>query len=104
AQWYLNELAGSTITYLYQDRDGIGRLDVQFSDENFAHLTGISPKGTEMKQVVYDFANGQGDYGNIQVSHSIKDKSMVLPLLPDILSSQAFVFNDLSTVEKFHKI
>ncbi|WP_153052139.1 PBECR4 domain-containing protein, partial [Streptococcus suis] len=48
--------------------------------------------------------NGQGDYGNIQVSHSIKDKSMVLPLLPDILSSQAFVFNDLSTVEKFHKI
>ncbi|HFI0446102.1 PBECR4 domain-containing protein [Streptococcus suis] len=104
AQWYLNELAGSTITYLYQDRDGIGRLDVQFSDENFAHLTGISPKGIEMKQVVYDFANGQGDYGNIQVSHSIKDKSMVLPLLPDILSSQAFVFNDLSTVEKFHKI
>ncbi|WP_238139214.1 PBECR4 domain-containing protein [Streptococcus suis] len=104
AQWYLNELAGSTITYLYQDRDGIGRLDVQFSDENFAHLTGISPKGTEMKQVVDDFANGQGDYGNIQVSHSIKDKSMVLPLLPDILSSQAFVFNDLSTVEKFHKI
>ncbi|MCO8230712.1 PBECR4 domain-containing protein [Streptococcus suis] len=104
AQWYLNELAGSTITYLYQDRDGIGRLDVQFSDENFAHLTGISPKGTEMKQVVYDFANGQGDYGNIQVSHSIKDKSMVLPLLPDILSSQAFVFNDLSMVEKFHKI
>lgn len=104
AQWYLNELAGSTITYLYQDRDGIGRLDMQFSDENFAHLTGISPKGTEMKQVVYDFANGQGDYGNIQVSHSIKDKSMVLPLLPDILSSQAFVFNDLSTVEKFHKI
>ena len=104
AQWYLNELAGSTITYLYQDRDGIGRLDVQLSDENFAHLTGISPKGIEMKQVVYDFANGQGDYGNIQVSHSIKDKSMVLPLLPDILSSQAFVFNDLSTVEKFHKI
>ncbi|MGT2712072.1 PBECR4 domain-containing protein [Streptococcus oriscaviae] len=104
AQWYLNEVAGSTITYLYQDRDGIGRLDVQFSDENFAHLTGISPKGIEMKQVVYDFANGQGDYGNIQVSHSIKDKSMVLPLLPDILSSQAFVFNDLSTVEKFHKI
>ncbi|WP_238599162.1 PBECR4 domain-containing protein [Streptococcus suis] len=104
AQWYLNELVGSTITYLYQDRDGIGRLDVQFSDENFAHLTGISPKGIEMKQVVYDFANGQGDYGNIQVSHSIKDKSMVLPLLPDILSSQAFVFNDLSTVEKFHKI
>lgn len=104
AQWYLNELAGSTITYLYQDRDGIGRLDVQFADENFAHLTGISPKETEMKQVVYDFASGKGDYGNIQVSHAIKDKSMVLPLLPDILSSQAFVFNDLSTVEKFHRI
>lgn len=104
AQWYLKELSGGTITYLYQDREGMGRLDVQFSDENFAHLTGISPKGVEMKQVVYDFASGQGDYGNIQVSHAIKDKSMVLPLLPDIISSQAFVFNDLSTVEKFHKI
>ncbi|WP_303972064.1 PBECR4 domain-containing protein [Streptococcus merionis] len=104
AQWYLKELSGSTISYLYQDRDGLGKLSIQFSDENFAHLTGISPKGVEMKQVVYDFASGQGDYGNIQVSHAIKDKSMVLPLLPDIISSQAFVFNDLSTVEKFHKI
>ncbi|MCQ9211709.1 MULTISPECIES: PBECR4 domain-containing protein [unclassified Streptococcus] len=104
AQWYLKELAGSTITYLYQDKEGIGRLDVQFSDENFAHLTGISPKEIETKQVVYDFASGKGDYGNIQVSHAIKDKSMVLPLLPDIISSQAFVFDDLSTVEKFHKI
>ncbi|MFU1884156.1 hypothetical protein, partial [Enterococcus faecium] len=60
--------------------------------------------GVEMKQVVYDFAQGVGDYGNIQVSHAIKDKSMVLPLLPDILSSQSFVFNDLSEVEKFNRI
>lgn len=104
AQWYLKELSGSTISYLYQDSNGLGKLDVQFSDENFAHLTGISPKGVEMKQVVYDFAKGVGDYGNIQVSHAIKDKSMVLPLLPDILSSQSFVFNDLSEVEKFNKI
>lgn len=104
AQWYLKELSGSTISYLYQDSNGLGKLNVQFSDENFAHLTGISPKGVEMKQVVYDFAKGVGDYGNIQVSHAIKDKSMVLPLLPDILSSQSFVFNDLSEVEKFNKI
>ncbi|HEM6115790.1 TPA: toprim domain-containing protein [Streptococcus suis] len=104
AQWYLKELAGSTITYLYQERDEIGKLDVKFSDENFAHLAGISPKGIDMRQVVHDFANGYGDYGNIQVSHAIKDKSMVLPLLPDILSTQAFVFNDLSSVEKLHKI
>lgn len=104
AQWYLRELSGSTISYLYQDRETLGKLSVQFSDENFAHLTGISPKGVEMKQVVYDFAQGVGDYGNIQVSHAIKDKSMVLPLLPDILSSQSFVFNDLSEVEKFNRI
>ncbi|HFZ4270921.1 TPA: PBECR4 domain-containing protein [Streptococcus pneumoniae] len=104
AQWYLKELSGSTISYLYQDSNGLGKLNVQFSDENFAHLTGISPKGVEMKQVVYDFAKGVADYGNIQVSHAIKDKSMVLPLLPDILSSQSFVFNDLSEVEKFNKI
>lgn len=104
AQWYLRELSGSTISYLYQDGERLGKLSVQFSDENFAHLTGISPKGIEMKQVVYDFAQGVGDYGNIQVSHAIKDKSMVLPLLPDILSSQSFVFNDLSEVEKFNRI
>ena len=104
AQWYLKELSGSTISYLYQDGETLGKLSVQFSDENFAHLTGISPKGVEMRQVVYDFAQGVGDYGNIQVSHAIKDKSMVLPLLPDILSSQSFVFNDLSEVEKFNRI
>ena len=104
AQWYLKELSGSTISYLYQDGETLGKLSVQFSDENFAHLTGISPKGIEMRQVVYDFAQGVGDYGNIQVSHAIKDKSMVLPLLPDILSSQSFVFNDLSEVEKFNRI
>lgn len=104
AQWYLKELSGSTISYLYQDHDGLGKLSVQFSDENFAHLTGISPKGIDMKQVVYNFAQGIGSYGNIQVSHAIKDKSMVLPLMPDILSSQSFVFDDLSEVEKFHKI
>lgn len=104
AQWYLRELSGSTISYLYQNGETLGKLSVQFSDENFAHLTGISPKGVEMKQVVYDFAQGVGDYGNIQVSHAIKDKSMVLPLLPDILSSQSFVFNDLSEVEKFNRI
>lgn len=104
AQWYLRELSGSTISYLYQDGETLGKLSVHFSDENFAHLTGISPKGIEMRQVVYDFAQGVGDYGNIQVSHAIKDKSMVLPLLPDILSSQSFVFNDLSEVEKFNRI
>lgn len=104
AQWYLKELSGSTISYLYQDGETLGKLSVQFSDENFAHLTGILPKGIEMRQVVYDFAQGVGDYGNIQVSHAIKDKSMVLPLLPDILSSQSFVFNDLSEVEKFNRI
>ncbi|HGH7976354.1 PBECR4 domain-containing protein [Streptococcus dysgalactiae] len=104
AQWYLKELSGSTISYLYKDYDGLGKLSVQFSDENFAHLTGISPKGIDMKQVVYDFAQGIGSYGNIQVSHAIKDKSMVLPLMPDILSSQSFVLDDLSEVEKFHKI
>lgn len=104
AQWYLNELADSKISYFYKDGDSLGRLQVEFSPENFAHLAGISPKGVEMKQVVHDFAQGKGAYGNIQVSNAIKDKSMVLPLLPDILSSQAFVFDDLSTVEKFHRI
>ncbi|HEM3467946.1 TPA: toprim domain-containing protein [Streptococcus suis] len=104
AQWYLNEVANSTIHYLYQDADAVGKLSIQFSEENFAHLTGISPKGVEMRQVVHDFAQGKGDYGNIQVSHAIKDKSMVLPLMPDILSPQAFVFDDLSSVEKFQQI
>lgn len=104
AQWYLEELSDSTITYLYRDGDQIGKLNLEFSDENFAHLTGILPKNVEIKQIVHDFANGNGDYGNIQVSHAIKDKSMVIPLLQDILSANAFIFNDLSEVAKFHRI
>ncbi|MDT9501244.1 PBECR4 domain-containing protein [Streptococcus mutans] len=104
AQWYLRELSNSTLSYFYKDGQDIGQLQVTFTDENFAHLTGISPKGVEMKQVVHDFAQGKGDYGNIQVSHAIKDKSMVLPLMSDILSTDAFVFDDLSLIEKFHKI
>lgn len=104
AQWYLRELSNSTLSYFYKDGQDIGQLQVTFTDENFAHLTGISPKGVEMKQVVHDFAQGKGDYGNIQVSHAIKDKSMVLPLMSDIVSTDAFVFDDLSSIEKFHKI
>ncbi|WP_161980486.1 PBECR4 domain-containing protein [Streptococcus sp. S784/96/1] len=104
AQWYRDELSGSDISYFYSDGSAVGHLKIKFTDENFAHLTGISPKGVDMKQVVHDFAIGRGNYGNIQVSNAIKDKSMVLPLLPDILSSQAFVFSDLSDVEKFQRI
>lgn len=104
AQWYLRELSNSTLSYFYKDGQDIGQLQVTFTDENFAHLTGISPKGVEMKQVVHDFAQGKGDYGNIQVSHAIKDKSMVLPLMSDIVSTDAFVFDDLSSIDKFHKI
>lgn len=38
------------------------------------------------------------------VSNATKDKMMVMPLFPDIIESKSFIFDDLSNIEKFHKI
>ncbi|MGC4386916.1 PBECR4 domain-containing protein, partial [Streptococcus suis] len=43
AQWYLDELADSKISYVYLDGGQERLLEVNFQKENFIHLAGIRP-------------------------------------------------------------
>lgn len=105
AQWYLQELADSKIHYVFKDADGqFDKLEVNFQEKNFAHLAGISPVNRTMKETLYDFAEGRGDYPNIQVSMALRSKMKVLPLLPDIVDANSFVFNDLTNIEKLDNL
>lgn len=105
AQWYLQELADSKIHYVFKDADGqFDKLEVNFQEKNFAHLAGISPVNRTMKETLYDFAEGKGDYPNIQVSKALRSKMKVLPLLPDIVDANSFVFNDLTNIEKLDNL
>lgn len=105
AQWYLQELADSKIHYVFKDADGqFDKLEVNFQEKNFAHLAGISPVNRTMKETLYDFAEGRGDYSNIQVSKALRSKMKVLPLLPDIVDANSFVFNDLTNIEKLDNL
>ncbi|HFI0149783.1 TPA: PBECR4 domain-containing protein [Streptococcus suis] len=105
AQWYLNELADSKISYFFSTPTGETDLvEVTFNKRNFAHLAGVSPVGRTMEEAVDDFARGFGDYDNIQISHALKDKMKVLPLLPEIIETGSFIFNDVSVIEKLDNL
>lgn len=108
AKWYLDNLAGTNVNYLYKDGHDIKVMRTEFRHDNFSHLIGIAPivNGEENMpaQTLIDLAEGKGEYDNLMVSNAIKDKTMVLPLLPDIVESKSFVFDDLSNIDKFSKI
>ena len=106
ASWYLNELAGSRISFVYADHGEENVLQVSFQKENFIHLSGIRPfeEGKGAADFLEDFAAGQGHYDSILISNAIKDKLQVLPMLQDILEPQSFVLDDLSSVEKLHNL
>lgn len=106
ASWYLNELAGSRISFVYADHGEENVLQVSFQKENFIHLSGIRPfeEGKGAADFLEDFAAGQGHYDSMLISNAIKDKLQVLPMLQDILEPQSFVLDDLSSVEKLHNL
>ncbi|MFS9341078.1 PBECR4 domain-containing protein [Streptococcus australis] len=106
ASWYLNELAGSRISFVYADHGEENVLQVSFQKENFIHLSGIRPfeEGKGAANFLEDFAAGQGHYDSMLISNAIKDKLQVLPMLQDILEPQSFVLDDLSSVEKLHNL
>ena len=106
ASWYLNELAGSRISFVYADHGEENVLQVSFQKENFIHLSGIRPfeEGKGASDFLEDFAAGQGHYDSMLISNAIKDKLQVLPMLQDILEPQSFVLDDLSSVEKLHNL
>ena len=106
ASWYLNELAGSRISFVYADHGEENVLQVSFQKENFIHLSGIRPfeEGKRAADFLEDFAAGKGHYDSMLISNAIKDKLQVLPMLQDILEPQSFVLDDLSSVEKLHNL
>ena len=100
SQWYLEELANSKIYYFYSNNGEVSLLDVNFKRENFLHLTGIRPvvPGRNAGYFVVDFAEGRGDYNQILVSNSLKEKLQVIPMLEDILDPKSFVLDNLDEV------
>ena len=106
ASWYLCEMAGSKISFVYADHGEENVLQVTFQKENFIHLSGIRPfeEGKGAADFLEDFAAGRGHYDGMLISNSIKDKLQVLPMLQDILEPQSFVLDDLSSVEKLHNL
>ena len=106
ASWYLSEMAGIKISFVYADHGEENVLQVTFQKENFIHLSGIRPfeEGKGAADFLEDFAAGRGHYDGMLISNSIKDKLQVLPMLQDILEPQSFVLDDLSSVEKLHNL
>lgn len=100
SQWYLEELANSKVYYFYSNNGEVNLLDVSFKQENFLHLTGIRPivEGKKASDFVVDFAEGRGNYNQIMVSNSLKEKLQVIPMLEDILDSKSFVLYNLDEV------
>lgn len=100
SQWYLEELANSKIYYFYSNNGEVSLLDVNFKRENFLHLTGIRSvvPGKNAGDFVVDFAEGRGNYNQILVSNSLKEKLQVIPMLEDILDPKSFVLDNLDEV------
>lgn len=108
AQWYLENVADSQVTYFYQDGADTNSLAISYNKESFMHLTGIYPyrEGQTAEQTLLDFATGNGQFDNILIANRgvAFDKLKVLPELPVIVDAESFYFGDLSDVEKFHSL
>ena len=108
AQWYLENVSDSQVTYFYQDGADTNSLAISYNKESFMHLTGIYPyrEGQTAEQTLLDFATGNGQFDNILIANrgAAFDKLKVLPELPAIVDAESFYFGDLSDVEKFHSL
>ena len=108
AQWYLENVADSKVTYFYQDGADVNSLAITYTKESFMHLTGIYPyrEGQTAEQTLLDFSAGNGQFDNILIANrgAAFDKLKVLPELPAIVDAESFYFGDLSDVEKFHSL
>jgi len=109
ANWYLNELANSTVTYFYADGEEPKALQVEFKKRHWMHLTGLSPiyldrLDSVSETFIDEIASGKTTFSNIAVGTGFLDKIQVLPILPEILETDSFVFDDLSSIEKFGRL
>ncbi|HEO2483826.1 TPA: toprim domain-containing protein [Streptococcus agalactiae] len=111
AQWYLSEVADTTMRYIYKtpQEDGLQVLSVHLGKKNWMHLTGVTPVyenwvDSLSEQFIDDIANSKGHFKNLKFALGTPDKLKVLNLLPEIIESDTFVFNDLSSVKKLNNL
>ena len=111
AQWYLKEMSGTSIHYVYKNPEEkqFQILNVKFDKKNWMHLTGVTPVYNEWvehlsESFVEDVAAGKGHFKDLKFANGMSDKLKVLNLLPEVIESDSFVFNDLSSVEKFNNL
>lgn len=103
AQFYLNELANSTIHYFTADNS---LVQVNFFENNFMHLTGLKMIGEHEtpEKILYDFANGgELSYDDIRIKNTESpfDKLKVLPDLETILQTDSFYFDHLQDIPRY---
>ena len=111
AQWYLKEMSGTSIHYVYKHpgEKQFQILNVKFDKKNWMHLTGVTPVYNERvehlsESFVEDVAAGRGHFRDLKFAQGMSDKLKVLNLLPEVVESDSFVFNDLSSVKKFNNL
>lgn len=111
AQWYLREMSGTSIHYVYKnpEENQFQILNVKFDKKNWMHLTGVTPVYNEWvehlsESFVEDVAAGKGHFKDLKFTNGMSDKLKVLNLLPEVMESDSFVFNDLSSVKKFNNL
>lgn len=111
AQWYLKEMSGTSIHYVYRNPEEkqFQILNVKFDKKNWMHLTGVTPVYNEWvehlsESFVEDVAAGEGHFKDLKFANGMSDKLKVLNLLPEVIESDSFVFNDLSSVKKFNNL
>ena len=111
AQWYLREMSGTSIHYVYKnpEENQFQILNVKFDKKNWMHLTGVTPVYNEWvehlsESFVEDVAAGKGHFKDLKFTNGMSDKLKVLNLLPEVIESDSFVFNDLSSVKKFNNL
>ncbi|SQF68013.1 PBECR4 domain-containing protein [Streptococcus dysgalactiae] len=106
AQWYLTTLAGSSVTYVYQEDGKVDAIKINYDKDKFMHLTGIRPIGKNLtaERLVERFAAGDGHFANILVNRGFISKAQVLPLFEEIIQAKSFMFTNIADIKKMKAI
>lgn len=106
AQWYLTTLAGSSVTYVYQEDGKVDAIKINYDKDKFMHLTGIRPIGKKLtaERLVERLATGDGHFANILVNRGFISKAQVLPLFEEIIQAKSFMFTNIADIKKMKAI
>lgn len=108
AQWYLNNLADSTIHYFYQRAGKQYNISIGFEERHFMHFTGLFPlkDGQTAEKTLHDFAEGRGNYDNLLIANrdAAFQKVKVLPDLKAVLETDSFYFDQVNDIPKLHSL